>query len=46
MNVCLQALLSVGELVEYYLKIDPNELLRLSKVNKKKENISYIFASF
>lgn len=44
MNVCLQALLSVNELVEYYLKINPNDLLKLSKVDKKKENISYIFA--
>lgn len=46
MNVWLQALLSVGELVEYYLKIEPNDLLMLAKVSKKKENMSYLFSLF
>ena len=46
MNVCLQALLSVNELVEYYLKIDPNDLLKLSKATKKKDNVSYLFSMF
>lgn len=46
MNVCLQALLSVDELIEYYLKIDPNDLLRLAKASKKKDNVSYLFALF
>ena len=46
MNVCLQALLSIPELIEYYLKINPNDLLNLSKVTKKKENISYLFSQF
>ena len=46
MNVCLQALLSVDELVQFYLKIDPNDLLKLAKVSKKKDNISYLFARF
>jgi len=46
MNVCLQALLSISELVEYYLKINPNDLLSLSKATKKKDNISYLFSEF
>lgn len=46
MNVCLQALLSISELVEYYLKINPRDLLSLSKATKKKDNISYLFSEF
>jgi ubiquitin C-terminal hydrolase len=46
MNVWLQALLSINELVEYYLKIHPNDLLSLAKSSKKKQNISYLFTLF
>jgi len=42
----LQALLSISELIEYYLKINPKDLLNLSKATKKKENISYLFSRF
>ena len=46
MNVWLQALLSINELVEYYLKINPNDLLKLAKISKRKGNVSYLFALF
>lgn len=46
MNVCLQALLSINELVDYYLKINPNDLLKLAKTNQRKDSMSYLFALF